>query len=429
MVGGDDTEQQRYGDFLTKEERYAQAGEFLDVFRGAWGEEGYDFSGEHVRVAGAHVPDAPEPPRIYIGGSSQAGIDVAAEHVDVYLTWGEPPAQVAEKLDRVREAARRTGRDVRFGIRLHAIARDTAEEAWAEADRLLAGLDPAAIERAQEKLRASQSEGQRRMVALHDGRTDSLEVSPNLWAGVGLVRGGAGTALVGSHEEVADRIAEYHELGIDEFILSGYPHLEEAYRVGEGVLARAAPPRAARRRGRGAAWPRPCRGVTPAPSSPVVVVSGNPRAGSRTVAFARRAGEAIAEELGGPEVRVVDLAEPASSPDEARAEVASAAVAVIASPTYKATYTGLLKLFLDGYGPLALDRVVAVPLMVHGGPAHALAADLHLRPLLLELGATCPTPALSVAEHELEDPDAVLAAWRERAGWALRALAGAAVAA
>jgi len=74
------------------------------------------------------------------------------------------------------------------------------------------------------------------MVALHNGRMDALEVSPNLWAGIGLVRGGAGTALVGSHEEVADRIAEYHELGIDEFILSGYPHLEEAYRVGEGVM-------------------------------------------------------------------------------------------------------------------------------------------------------------------------------------------------
>jgi alkanesulfonate monooxygenase len=74
------------------------------------------------------------------------------------------------------------------------------------------------------------------MTALHGGRTDALEIAPNLWAGIGLVRGGAGTALVGSHEEVADRIAEYHALGIDEFVLSGYPHLEEAYRVGEGVM-------------------------------------------------------------------------------------------------------------------------------------------------------------------------------------------------
>ena len=234
VVGGDDAEQRRYGDFLTKDERYAQAGEFLEVFRSAWERE-IDYAGDHVRVEGAFVADAPAPPDIYLGGSSPAALEVAARHVDTYLTWGEPPEQVAEKLDRVRAAADREGRTLRFGIRLHVITRDTADEAWAEADRLVRGLDPGAIAAAQAKLSRSQSEGQQRMVALHQGRTDQLEVSPNLWAGVGLVRGGAGTALVGSHEEVSDRIAEYHELGIDEFVLSGYPHLEEAYRVGEGL--------------------------------------------------------------------------------------------------------------------------------------------------------------------------------------------------
>jgi alkanesulfonate monooxygenase len=237
VVGGDDAEQRRYGDFLSKDERYAQAGEFLRVLRLAFEGEPADFAGEHLRVEGAFVPEPPAPPPIYLGGSSPAALEVAAEHVDVYLTWGEPPEQVAEKLGRVRAAADRAGRRLRFGIRLHVIARDTSEEAWAEADRLVAGLDPAQIEAAQAKLARSQSEGQRRMVALHGGRTDALEVAPNLWAGVGLVRGGAGTALVGSHEEVADRIAEYHDLGIDEFVLSGYPHLEEAYRVGEGVAS------------------------------------------------------------------------------------------------------------------------------------------------------------------------------------------------
>ena len=236
VVGSDDTEQRRYGDHLDKDARYRQAGEFLAAFRGALSGEPFDLDGEHVRVEGAFIPDPPPVPPIYLGGSSAAAIEVAAQQADVFLTWGEPPEQVAEKLDRVRAAADRAGRELRFGIRLHAIARDTADEAWAEADRLLAGLDPDTIARAQAKLAASASEGQRRMLALHNGRTDQLEVAPNLWAGVGLVRGGAGTALVGSHAEVAERIAEYHELGIDEFILSGYPHLEEAYRVGEGVV-------------------------------------------------------------------------------------------------------------------------------------------------------------------------------------------------
>ena len=236
VTGGDDIEQRRFGDHLGKTARYARAAEFMHIFRELWNGESVDFAGEHYDVRDAEIVPHPIWPEIYLGGSSDEALSVAAAHADVYLTWGEPPDAVAEKLDRVRRRADRAGRDLRFGIRLHVIARDAASEAWATAQQLLDGLDPDAIERAQAIQRASQSEGQRRMSALHNGRTDALEVSPNLWAGVGLVRGGAGTALVGSHDEVAERIAEYHELGIDEFILSGYPHLEEAYRVGEGVM-------------------------------------------------------------------------------------------------------------------------------------------------------------------------------------------------
>jgi alkanesulfonate monooxygenase len=236
VTGGDDVEQRRFGDHLSKPDRYRRAGEFLHVVRALWSGEPVDFAGEFIDVRGAQLIPAPVWPDIYLGGSSEAAMDVAARYADVYLTWGEPPDAVAAKLDQVRARAKAAGRELRFGIRLHVITRDTAAEAWAKAQRLLDGLDPAAIEEAQRIQRASQSEGQRRMTELHGGRTDSLEVSPNLWAGVGLVRGGAGTALVGSHDEVADRIAEYHELGIDEFILSGYPHLEEAYQVGEGVM-------------------------------------------------------------------------------------------------------------------------------------------------------------------------------------------------
>jgi alkanesulfonate monooxygenase len=236
VTGGDDAEQRRYGDHLDKEARYRRAGEFLQVLRELWSGRPVDFTGEFVDVRGAQIVPATQWPTIYLGGSSPAALDVAASWADVYLTWGEPPGAVAEKLDAVRERAKAAGRELRFGIRLHVITRDSAAEAWAQAQRLLDGLSPAAIERAQAIQNASQSEGQRRMTALHGGRTDALEISPNLWAGVGLVRGGAGTALVGSYEEVADRIAEYHLLGIDEFILSGYPHLEEAYQVGEGVM-------------------------------------------------------------------------------------------------------------------------------------------------------------------------------------------------
>jgi alkanesulfonate monooxygenase len=236
VTGGDDVEQQRFGDHLSKQGRYERAGEFLHIVRELWRGEPVTFAGRHYDVRDGQIIPARIWPEIYLGGSSEPALDVAARYADVYLTWGEPPQAVAEKIDAVRKRAKLAGRELRFGIRLHVITRDTAAEAWGQAQRLLDGLDPAAIEQAQAIQHASQSEGQRRMTALHGGRTDALEVSPNLWAGVGLVRGGAGTALVGSHQEVAARIAEYHELGIDEFILSGYPHLEEVYQAGEGLI-------------------------------------------------------------------------------------------------------------------------------------------------------------------------------------------------
>ncbi len=196
-----------------------------------------DFQGDHLWARGgrnAFPPvQTPHPP-LYIGGSSDAGIELATDHVEVYLTWGEPPAQVAEKLERVRARAKAKGRSVRFGIRLHLIVRETEAEAWAEADRLISHVTDEAIAQAQARLdRDSDSVGQQRMSALHGGGRDGLEVSPNLWAGVGLVRKGAGTALVGDPATVAERIREYQALGIETIIASGYPHLEEAYRVAE----------------------------------------------------------------------------------------------------------------------------------------------------------------------------------------------------
>lgn len=237
VTGGDDAEQHAYGDWLDKDDRYRRAGEFLDVVRGLWDGDVVDREGEHIRVEGAALGRQPDPtPAIYFAGSSRAAIDVAARHADVYLTWGEPPAQVGEKLERVREAAKALGRTVRFGIRLHVVSRDDADDAWRAAHALLDGISDEEIATVHARMSTTQSEGQKRMLALHGGSRDGLEVSPNLWAGVGLARGGAGTALVGSHNEVADRIEEYAELGIDEFILSGYPHLEEMYWFGEGVL-------------------------------------------------------------------------------------------------------------------------------------------------------------------------------------------------
>ena len=270
VTGGEDAEQRAYGDFNTKDERYQRTDEFLSVVRGLWRGERVTLAGQQVHVEGAKLARVPDPtPTLYFGGSSAAAVQVAAKHVDVYLTWGEPPSAVAEKIARLRAAAAEQGRTLRFGIRLHVISRDTAEAAWAEARRLVDALDPAVIADVQSGLLRSQSEGQQRMLALNRGTTDDLEIYPNLWAGVGLVRGGAGTALVGSHAEVAERIEEYHALGIDEFILSGHPHLEEAYWFGEGVLP------LLRRKG---VWQHPARTESVSAGIPFVDLTPTPTA-------------------------------------------------------------------------------------------------------------------------------------------------------
>ncbi|VFR30654.1 Alkanesulfonate monooxygenase [plant metagenome] len=250
VTGGDPVEQKRFGDHASHDERYARTGEFLHIFRslGAQAVAGpaLDFSGDHYRIEGARLSASPHPaPPVFFGGASPAAEHVAARHADVYLAWGETPAQIRERQARVSALAREHGRSLAFGIRLHVISRDTEAEAWTQADRLLARVDPARVSEALALFSRTESVGQQRMTAFvreHGERivqeglsARSLEIAPNLWAGYGLVRGGAGTALVGSHTQIADRIAEYHALGLTHFILSGQPHMEEAYWFAEGA--------------------------------------------------------------------------------------------------------------------------------------------------------------------------------------------------
>jgi alkanesulfonate monooxygenase len=239
VTGGDPVENKGDGVFLPHDERYTVTKEFLEVYKALLAGGRVDYEGRHIRIEDGRLlfppVQSPHPP-LYFGGSSEAGIAVAAETIDKYLTWGEPPAQVAEKLNAAQKVAISKGRRFSFGIRLHVIVRETNDAAWRAANDLLKHLDDDTLATAQKTFERMDSVGQKRMLALHGGRRDKLEVSPNLWAGVGLVRGGAGTALVGDPETVAERIREYMRIGIDTFIFSGYPHLEEAYRFAELVF-------------------------------------------------------------------------------------------------------------------------------------------------------------------------------------------------
>ena len=239
VAGGDSGDLEADGTFLSHDERYEHAREFLDIWTRLMAGEEVTHHGKHLQVNKAKLlfPPVQRPhPPLYFGGSSNAAHDIAAEQTELYLTWGEPPAEVEKKFADVRKRAEAAGRKVRFGVRLHVIPRETNEQAWAAAEDLIKHLDDATIAKAQSAFSGMDSEGQRRMRALHGGSRSKLEISPNLWAGVGLVRGGAGTALVGDGETIARRLKEYESIGADTFVLSGYPHLEEAYRFAELVF-------------------------------------------------------------------------------------------------------------------------------------------------------------------------------------------------
>jgi len=221
---------------LGHDQRYDLTDEFLTIWRKIVAGETVNFEGDHLKIDNGSLffPPVQKPyPPLFFGGSSDAGHRTAAKHADVYLTWGEPPHQVAEQISKVRALAAEQGRTVRFGIRLHIIVRETERKAWDAANDLIRYVDDKAIAQAQKMLGASDAVGQQRMSALHGGSREALEVAPNLWAGVGLVRGGAGTALVGTPQIIAERMQEYADLGVENFIFSGYPHLEEAYRTAD----------------------------------------------------------------------------------------------------------------------------------------------------------------------------------------------------
>lgn len=238
VTGADDTEQRSYGDFTTKDERYARTDEFLTIVKQEWQGRPYSHEGRFYRVEGSGLGhELASRPQIFFGGASPAAEQVSARHADVQLFFGETPPMAAERIARMRGLAAEKGRSLRFGIRLHVIARHTSEAAWAEADRLLDELPDEVVERVQNRMNKAGAVGHQRIRSLHDGTKhdrEAMRIYPNLWAGTSLIFGNP--ALVGSFAEIADRIREYHAIGIDHFILSGYPRLESAYWFGEGVL-------------------------------------------------------------------------------------------------------------------------------------------------------------------------------------------------
>ena len=244
IVSGDAKMLGAYGMKMPHDQRYQMADEYLSLFHRLMAGESVTHDGTYFSMEGAKLAlpagTAIKPPPLWFGGSSEPAMDIAAKHTDTYLSWGETPEQIGAKIAQVKRKAAAHGREMQYGIRLYVIVRETDAEAWQAAQWMYDRMDQTAIDANQRFVGRTDSVGQQRMSAMHGGvkveNLRELEIAPNLWAGIGLVRPGPGTAIVGSPDTVVRVLDAYRAVGVDTFILSGMPLLEEAYRFAELVL-------------------------------------------------------------------------------------------------------------------------------------------------------------------------------------------------
>ena len=243
VVTGSNAQGPPHGLMMAHDERYAYADEYWSVWKRIMAGETVTFDGRYVQVANARLASPIEGPlpELYFGGSSEAAIELAAKYVDLYLSWGEPPPVIAEKIAVVRARAAHYERKLRFGLRINLLVKETDEEAWATAERIYSQIDADMLATARRATEGSDSVGVKRLDKLIHGKPHQcardLELYPDLWAGLGLVSTGPiSFTIIGSPETVANRIAEYCGLGIDAFIFSSFPLIEEAYSTADLLL-------------------------------------------------------------------------------------------------------------------------------------------------------------------------------------------------
>ncbi|MCR4539155.1 LLM class flavin-dependent oxidoreductase [Pseudomonas sp. 18.1.10] len=241
ITGGNPASQRAQGDFLDHDQRYQRTGEFLDIIQGLWEHEQFSYEGQVYQLENGSLPPGlrdERKPGVYFSGFSEPALDVAAKHADVYLNWAEPLDKLQPHMDRVRERAAQQGREVRFGLRVDLFARETEEAAWRDLRRQFDAVGNRGSSEAKAFVGGSDSVGGARQTAYHQNvdRFEDLIIGPNLWAGFAKAKPGPTVGLVGSHENVAERLAEYRDAGFSTFILASNPHLEEALRIGQEVL-------------------------------------------------------------------------------------------------------------------------------------------------------------------------------------------------
>jgi alkanesulfonate monooxygenase len=241
ITGGNDAELAQDGDFLTKDERYARTSEYLDVVKSSWtSETPFDYEGRYYRYAGAFATVKPvQKPHlpVFFGGSSAAALQVAGKHADIYALWGETHAQVRETIAQVRAAARPYGREnrIRFSLSFRPILAETEDKAWARAEDILAQTRTLRAKRGLGSAATPQNEGARRLLA---AAAQGNRLDKRLYTAIAAETGAQGnsTALVGTPEQVADALLDYHALGVTTFLIRGFDPLEDAIQYGRELI-------------------------------------------------------------------------------------------------------------------------------------------------------------------------------------------------
>ena len=219
------------GTELDSKERYLRSKEVIEILKQCWTKDRLDFNGKYYQFDLPTQPVKPYQqnggPLLYFGGYSEAGMELCAEHCDVYLMWPETENKLAELMKNISERAKKYNRTVQFGLRVHVIVRETEEEAQSYADNLISKLDLSLGENIKNRSQDAKSLGVARQTELREKSDNKFFVEPNLWTGIGLARSGCGAAIVGNPDQVITKIEKYQKMGIRSFIFSGYPHHQE----------------------------------------------------------------------------------------------------------------------------------------------------------------------------------------------------------
>ena len=222
--------------------RYARSKEVIQILKQGWNNDEINFKGEFYDIK---LPSDPVKsyqknggPLLYFGGYSPDGVDLCAEHCDVYLMWPDTEDKISTLISNMKAKALRYNRTVQFGLRIHVIVRETEAEARKYASKLISNLDYNLGNEIRDRAQDSKSLGVSMQSELRSNSDKDFYVESNLWTGIGLARSGCGAAIVGDPDQVYNKLKRYMNLGIRSFILSGYPHHKECELFAQYVLPR-----------------------------------------------------------------------------------------------------------------------------------------------------------------------------------------------